>query len=197
MESFVDQNQYLWAVIDAIPSLIFVVDPDLEIVDANSAARLLFGKRSDLAGRRLCGDVMRCYHEVRSGRSCGTTKDCGQCIIRTAITTSSNTKAFYRRQYRMTHQVDGVEQEMEYLVTASPINCSDRSLFLLVMEDISELAALRHIATACSYCTRIRNEEGKCDLMDIYPGRPDRLSFAQELSPSRPERSAQEATTTT
>jgi len=161
VESFVDQDQYLWAVIDAIPSLVFIVDSDLKIVDANSAARLLFGGDSKLIGRRLCGDLMRCMNEVSSGRPCGTTEQCDECVIKTAITTSCLTKTFHRQKYTMMHEVDGVDRETDYLVTASPIDCSEGALFLLVMEDVSELTALRQLTTLCSSCSRIRNEEGE------------------------------------
>jgi len=183
-ETFVEQNLYLRAVLDAIPSLVFIVDSNLKIMDVNNAARTLLGEDPNLILRRLCGDVLHCIHEVQSGRVCGQTEFCQDCVIRLAITTSSTTKSFHRQKYKMIDRVNGIDREADYFVTASPVIYDGNTLFLLVMEDVSELLALRHLATLCSYCSNVKNEEGEWEKVHNYLARKENLIFSHGMCPS-------------
>lgn len=183
-ETFIANNRYLRNVLDSIPFLVFILDTDLRIMDANSTARKLLGKELDLILKRLCGEVLHCIHEFESFEYCGHTEFCKDCVLREAVTESSRTMTTFRQKCKMIHLKNGKDQVVDYSVTASPIKYRDRTLILMVLEDITELLALRQLVTICSYCSRIRNEEGGWEKIHEYLKRKDNILCSHGMCPS-------------
>jgi len=181
--TFVDDHLHLRAVLDAIPSFVFVVDTDLRIIDANNQAKELLGPDSNYILKRLCGEVLHCIHELESKEQCGKTKYCGDCILRQAINSAKHDKSVFRKKYKMTLELKGKTSEIDMLVTASPIIHNGHDLFIMVLEDISELTALRILATMCVNCKKVRNDEGKWEKIHDFLARKENIMFSHGFCP--------------
>jgi PAS domain-containing protein len=96
-----DNLGLLRSVFDALPSLAFVVDPDMRIQEYNAAAgRLLAGDRS-LVLRRRAGDVLHCLHSREAPAGCGGAPACRDCVIRKSAGESFQGRRVVRRRVRM------------------------------------------------------------------------------------------------
>lgn len=79
-----DLGQPLSDFLDKLSTPILVVQKDMQVVAANSAARRLSPEPlEDLSGR-LCGEVIGCGHSHEEG-GCGRTVHCLSCAIRRSI----------------------------------------------------------------------------------------------------------------
>ncbi|GFO66953.1 hypothetical protein GMLC_05320 [Geomonas limicola] len=174
-------NEYLRAVIDAIPSLVFIVDTDLKVLDVNRAARKVLGSESELILKRLCGEVLHCIHELDSHKKCGQTPFCEDCILRIAVTRASESSRMFREKYRMVHRRNNTDYQADYFVTASPFNHNGSTLLIMVLEDVTELLALRCLSTICSNCHKIKNEEGTWEKVHEYLARKENILFSHGI----------------
>jgi len=100
------RDDYVRAVIDAVPSAVFVVNQDFQIFDLNPAAKKLFGIFPDVILRRLCGETMNCMHAINSEEGCGSTEYCPDCVIRNSVEASFIGNAVHIKKYRMKIQKD-------------------------------------------------------------------------------------------
>lgn len=82
--------------LDSLGFPVTLVSGNVEVVAANTAARILAGKDDeDLAGR-LLGEVFECVYSHRPG-GCGRTIHCSGCAIRRTVTATYRTGLAHRR----------------------------------------------------------------------------------------------------
>jgi len=81
-------------------------------------------------------------HSFDVPEGCGRAPFCADCIIRDSVRQASQGQRIVRRRARMELHRGEALKELYVLVTASPLEYQGRSLVLLVIEDISELADL-------------------------------------------------------
>jgi PAS domain-containing protein len=80
-----DRSEMLSTVLDALPSLIFVVDDDVRIQDVNAAAaEILTAERNTILKRRG-GEVLNCLHSKDVTKGCGHAIPCSDCVIRNSV----------------------------------------------------------------------------------------------------------------
>lgn len=170
-------------VLDAIPSVVFLLDESAHILDANRAAVQLLGERNSLVLRKLCGDVLLCVHAHESEGGCGTTDSCKTCQVRQGVTSVAAGQQVERKLHRMRLELDGREREFSFLVSASPMELDGRSLALLVLEDVTELMTLREIVPICMHCKKVRNDKQYWENVEVYLTRKSRLDFSHGICP--------------
>jgi transcriptional regulator with PAS, ATPase and Fis domain len=182
MTSFaLHQDSHLEKVLDAIPAMIIIVDNNMKIIYANKSALYTLGKESDIILRRLCGDVMHCINVYTSKKDCGLSDFCQDCVLRRAITTTSESNVVFREKHKMLKQISDMQQEVVYLVSASPVEFSGGIFTLLTLEDITELTLLKTLTTACSGCSKVKNEHGQWENITHYLKRYEHLNFSHGL----------------
>ncbi len=146
-------------VFDALPALVFVVDQDVRIQEYNTAASdLLIAERKAVLKRRA-GEVLHCIHSSEVQEGCGRAPSCKNCIIRNSVTEAFQGNRIVRSRTRMEFIRDGNKIELYALITASPFSFQERSLALLVIEDISEIAELHRIIPICTVCRKVRDDK--------------------------------------
>lgn len=177
------ENDYLRSIIDAIPSMVFIVDSDLKIHDANRAAITLLGYGSEIILKRLCGEVLHCLYEYESGKQCGETEFCKDCVLRNSIHALSEGKLVNREKTVMKMQIMDKTKEIDLLVTASQIELDYANLYIMILEDVSELMYLRRLATICSCCNKVRNKEGEWEKVANYLAREENIYFSHGICP--------------
>jgi PAS domain-containing protein len=170
-------------VLDAIPSYIFVVNNDVQIIGFNLAASQLLGENPDLVLRRRAGEILNCLHAHESPEGCGRAAFCKTCPVRNSVYEASWGQRVVRKRARMELVSEGRTVELYLLVTTAPITYDHDSLILLILEDISELMALRNILPICAHCKRIRDDQEYWQSIEEYfKGHLD-LDFSHGLCP--------------
>ena len=155
---------YSRAVLDAVPLPIFVVDNDVRIVDCNVTAGKMLGPAPESLIRRQGGEVLHCVHSKGVGESCGCDPACKDCVVRNAVQAAHRGESTTREKVRLESVTGNEIKEVDLLVTCHPFTYEGRQLALLILEDISELVALRSLLPICAKCKK-------------NPRRPSLLAF--------------------
>jgi hypothetical protein len=169
--------------IDAVPSMVFVLDGTAHILEANRAAVDLLGDRDSLVLRRLCGDVLFCVHARELQDGCGSTTSCALCQVRQGAAAVIAGETLHRKLHQMRLAIDGQERDFAFLVTASPFEHAGRRFAMLVLEDVTELTALREIVPICSHCKKIRNDEKYWESVEAFLAPRLGLIFSHSVCP--------------
>lgn len=175
------QDHQLERILDAIPSMIIIVDNDMRVIYANKSALTTLGKETSVILRRLCGEVINCFNVHRSDKDCGLTDFCQDCVLRRAMATTNNSDSVFREKHTMIKQISDVQHEVVYLVSSSPVEFLGDTCTLLTLEDITELTLLRTLSTVCSGCSKVRNEQGQWENITHYLLRNEQLRFSHGL----------------
>jgi len=158
----------LESVFDAMPSIIFVVDEDVRIQEYNAAAaKLMSLKKTDVL-RRRGGEALNCLYAVDGLEGCGRAPHCKDCVIRNSVGEAFQGNHVVRRRARLEIIRNGNKIEIYALITASPFRYMEKSLALLVIEDISEIAELRRLIPICSVCKKVRDDKASWSRFEAY-----------------------------
>jgi len=169
-------------ILDAIPMMIFVVDDDVQIIDANAAALQVLGVGKDVILKRRGGDVLHCIHAQDVPEGCGRAPHCQTCLIRGSVQACLSGQGVTRRRTKAEIVVSGRQKDVELLVTANLLN-AERRLAVLILEDITEISMLREIIPICSHCRRIRNDQAYWQSVEAYFTDHAGVDFSHGLCP--------------
>ena len=178
-----EKETLLRTVLDAIPSAVFLVDSNLEILDFNRTAEKLTGKNSDLILRKLCGDALGCVIERQSKKGCGTTQSCTECVVRNSASEASQGNKVVRRKEVMNLERDGGTVRVNMLVTASPFHHNGELLVLLTIEDVTKIMGLGGLLPICSHCKKIRNDSEYWENIEEYVTTQTGILFSHGICP--------------
>ncbi|MGO8928484.1 MAG: PAS domain-containing protein [Limisphaerales bacterium] len=131
--------------LDAIPSYVFLVDRDVTILDYNAAAGAFLGMGRRRILRHRGGDVFHCLHSRDVTAGCGRGPFCSTCPIRGAVNEAFAGKKCIRRQIRMQLCSGHNVKELHVLLTAAPFAYQGHERVVLVLEDLSGIAALQRL----------------------------------------------------
>lgn len=168
---------------DAIPAYVFLVSDNLQILDYNRASVEIIGPESRLVLKKLCGEVLRCLNDANSPRGCGTAVPCADCVIRNAVKSAASGDKPYRRQAELLVQCDGYTQAVHFWVTASRYEYDAEEVFIVSLEDVTELVTLRHLLPICSHCKKVRNDEDLWEQIEDYLKKHTTLKFSHGICP--------------
>jgi hypothetical protein len=177
------QFDYFKAILDAIPSPVFVVDDDVRIIESNEAAAPLLGENPTVALHLKSGEALHCLHSADSEKGCGKGPFCGDCVIRNSVTHTFSGRKISRRATRMDLVRGSVTHEIYVLVTTSPFTYKDKTYALLILEDISELMDLRSVIPICANCKRIRDDQEFWDHVENYFKKHLDIDFSHGICP--------------
>lgn len=164
-----NESALLRAVFDALPSLVFVVDQDVRIQEYNAAAAELLMAGRDAVLRRRAGDILHCIHSDETPEGCGHSSSCKDCIIRNSVNLAFAGKRVVRRRAKIELlRSNGSRREMYGLVTVSLFSFEKKDNALLVIEDISEIAALYRMIFICPVCGKMQDEDKTWTKVESY-----------------------------
>ncbi len=175
-------TSYLRSILDAIPSLIFIVDKDTRISDANRAAQRFVGAEAQARLRRLCGEVLHCIH-AREEPGCGKTPFCPDCVVRQCLLAALRGKHSVRRMAKILVEEQGKIAEVQYMVTTAAFQFAGEEHVLLVLEDVTELVELRRIIPICCSCRRARDDAQFWQDVETYLRNHTGIEFTHGLCP--------------
>lgn len=180
-----EQGEYgmLRAVFDALPSLVFVVDRDVRVLEYNAAASVLFDADRKAVLKRRAGDLLHCIHGDDVLEGCGRAPFCSNCMVRNAVMEAFQGNRVVRRRTRIELVRDSKTVEIYALISASPFYYQDRWLVLLNIEDINEIAELYRMISMCSVCGKVRNSKETWIRVEAYFKRNWDLDFSHGYCP--------------
>ncbi|RLB41029.1 MAG: hypothetical protein DRH12_09180 [Deltaproteobacteria bacterium] len=177
-----ESREYLKLILDTIPVAILIVDRDQRVIDSNRAASkfLIYqGKESEI----LCGDAMACINALNSEEGCGTSEFCEGCVIRSSLMDALEGVQVTRRYGVLSRKLNGKVRIFHLLVSGAAIELEGRTLALITLEDITELYELREIIPICSWCQKIRIDEGYWEKVDMYLQEHKGMKFSHGICP--------------
>jgi PAS domain-containing protein len=148
------------AFFDAIPSILFLTDGNVRILEANRSAREWLHLDYWQPLSHSSGETLHCIFPREARGHCGTTEFCPRCVIRQSVEAVVAGRPAPRRVAHMILERDGRSQDRWFLVGASLLPLDGRELVLLALEDITQLVELRELLPLCPGCG------GKRDLAD-------------------------------
>ena len=156
----ISDNKLVTEILDSFPSPAMIVDGDVRILYSNFEALKLLDKRQVDVLEQKTGDVFKCLNGMSVPNGCGTSCLCGECTIRTGVTSALEDEGIYRKKMELfTINKDMETNKYVLSITTKPFNYEDQKLVLLVMEDISELTALRGLMPICQRCKKKREDD--------------------------------------
>lgn len=170
-------------ILDAIPSLVFLLEEDLRIVDCNIAAEQLLGENRKLIIQQRPGEALNCIHAAATEKGCGATAHCSDCVVRNSVNLALRGNSMTRRTSNMEVSFNGVKKEVFFLVTAVPTVHNGRNLVLLILEDVSEVAILQRMLPICAGCKQIRDDDDYWHEVENYLRTHFKLDFTHSLCP--------------
>lgn len=156
------------AVLNAMPSPVFIVDEDVKIIEANEAARPLLGEDANTIYLRRGGEALHCLNATGAAAGCGQSPNCATCVIRTSVGESFANRKVVRRATRMILTQKDESREAYLLITTAPLVFEGHHYVILTIEDINELVELRRLIPICANCKKIRNEQEYWDNLETY-----------------------------
>ncbi|MCI5148427.1 MAG: PAS domain-containing protein [Candidatus Electrothrix sp. MAN1_4] len=163
-----NQQYMLRELFDALPSMIFVVDQDVRIQEYNAAAAELIPEGREAILQKRAGDILRCIHSTEKHEGCGKSSPCQECIIRNSVTVALQGKRVVRHRTRIEIIQDAHKIEIYALVTVSPFSFRGSLHALLVIEDISEIAALYNMVFICPVCGKVQGDQKAWMRVEAY-----------------------------
>jgi PAS domain-containing protein len=160
--------EFFTNILNAVPSPLFVVDDDVQILYLNSAAAGFLGKAGENAFMKRSGEALHCLHAAEHPEGCGHAAACSDCVIRNSVKEAFQGRKVTRKKIGMTLDQDTCRKDIQMLVTASPFRFEDRMLSLLILEDITELLQLRSLLPICAWCKKIRNDDNYWQSVEEY-----------------------------
>ncbi len=179
-----EQGDMLGVVFDALPSIVFIVDDDVKIQEFNAAASALMAVERATVLKQRAGEILHCIHSRDVKEGCGRGPFCKNCIIRNSVTEAFVGNRVVRRRTRIELFRDMNKIEIYALISASPFSFQGRSLVLLVIEDISEIAELYQMILICSVCRKVRDDKESWMMVENYFLTKWGVEFSHGLCPA-------------
>lgn len=159
---------FLSDLLDALPSFVFVFDPEVRIVYCNQAGAEFAGENPKYILQKLCGEALGCANPIAQNLECGQTSFCGDCVLRNCIEKAFHGEKSLHVKTGLRVCRRGVIDPVELRVSAFPLNHDDRSYVLAVIDNVTEMNELRAIVPICAWCKKIRDDEHYWHRVDDY-----------------------------
>jgi hypothetical protein len=109
-----------------------------------------------------------CIHSDEVAEGCGRSSSCKNCIIRGSVNKAFAGHPVVRRRAKIELLRNGSKREMYGMITVSLFSFEGEDHALLVIEDISEIAALYRMIFVCPVCGKMQNEEKSWMRIESY-----------------------------
>lgn len=161
----------------------FVVDDDVRLMAFNPAAQGMVNGTIETVFRRRGGEVFTCVHHTDSPAGCGHGPFCSDCVIRNSVKSAINGQTVARQRTVMEIVRGNSVRGIELLITASPFAHQGQQFVLLILEDITELSALRRLLPICANCKKVRDDQDYWQTVEKYFANNLNVDFSHGICP--------------
>jgi PAS domain-containing protein len=146
-------------ILNAFPSVMFVVDQDVRIQEYNAAAgELIAAARSTVLQQRV-GDILHCIHSSAILGGCSRSSACSSCVVRNSVADAFRKNCIIRRRAKVQLLSPKKITALQTLLTVSPFSLQGTPYALLMVENINEIAQLYKMLLICHGCGKILDGE--------------------------------------
>ncbi len=134
-----EQQALLTAIYRNAPILMMVVDGERRVQQVNGFATQFAERTEEEMHGLRGGEALRCVHALDDPRGCGFGGACEDCVIKNTVLDtleSGKTHLQVEALYSMEH--NGVERNLNLLVSTTPLSVGDKSMALVTMMDITD-----------------------------------------------------------
>ena len=182
-ETILQEKDFLARMIDAIPSMVLVVDRDFKVCRMNQKAWNVLGENETMDHRLRGGDFLRCVNAVGSEFRCGSTDSCPSCQIRSAIQASLENQKTFHGTVTIRMAENGSLRESLHLLTATPFDFEGQRFALLVRDDLKPHQLDRELVPICAQCKKIRGEQDDWETIEKFVTERLDLDFSHTICP--------------
>jgi len=176
-------SDFFSLIFEVIPLPIFIVDEDVAVFSLNSEAQKMLDVDPAQVLYKRGGEVLHCIHSTEVPEGCGRAPACKDCAIRNAVNESFKGGKTHRSRIKAELMSGNKVNEIELLITSAPFTFDDKVLALLILEDITELTALRSIIPICSNCKKIRDDQSYWNSIEDYFSKFLGVDFSHGMCP--------------
>ncbi|MGC4000689.1 MAG: ATP-binding protein [Anaeromyxobacter sp.] len=137
----VADNPLLTQLLEAVGSVLLVINAERQVVAANEGALRAAGIAPDelpsILGLRI-GESFGCLHVESAPNGCGTGHACSSCGVARAIVDSQINHRIVEYECAIRTARDGFERTQEYSARVSPLTGTRPPLFLVTLHDIAD-----------------------------------------------------------
>lgn len=171
------------ALLDGLSAIVLVVDLEGRIRLVNRSAARYLGEQPERLLMRRGGEALHCLYEHQSAEGCGSTAFCRDCAIRNAMTAAAQRGTTVRDRHNLAVERDGKTREVAFIVSATPLTLDGETFVVLMLEDMTDVEALREILPICSSCKRIRDDANFWERVEEYFAKHTDIGFTHGLCP--------------
>jgi PAS domain-containing protein len=169
--------------LDSIPLMVFVMDEDVRALDWNRAAADQLSLKRETTLNRRGGEILACLHHFETAQGCGHSPSCRDCVIRASVKMACSGRSAERVRMKAEWRLSDSVQEVELLITATPLIDSEMNSALLILEDVTEIVKLRGFLPICSFCKKIRNDAQYWQALEQYLHDNAGIDFSHGICP--------------
>lgn len=183
MEKYLVGDYVFKTILESVANPVFIVDGDFKIHGYNMPGGRLIDIEPDRVLGMEYGDAIHCVHSKDSANVCGGVAACKKCAIRKSVSLSYHSNKFVREKCEIQLKKDNKVENIRTMITTAPINYSDQTLVLIILEEISELIELRDILPICVKCKKIRDDKEYWQNVEKYLSNYPDIKFSRGICP--------------
>jgi PAS domain-containing protein len=173
----------LRSMLDAIPSMVMVVDEGFRVFEMNSTARTQLQPGDERPYQQTTGETLHCIHARKVGEECGGQEACRGCLLRRTIAESFETGNPVEREVELTRETEGGVEVVRWRATSTPLTDGGGKLAVLVLQDLTPDSEKRELISMCAECKKIRNGEESWETLEEYLSRKLGVDISHTFCP--------------
>jgi len=128
----------MMAIYDAMPLMVCLVNPGLQVESVNRTMAEFLGAPLALDTPLLPGDLLSCLNALDDPRGCGFGKPCPTCPLRLAVLNTSVTgQPCHQVETDMRLSQNGIQREAHFSISTALVRLEDQPKVLVCLEDIT------------------------------------------------------------
>ena len=155
----------------SIPIPILVLNKQLEVYEANWAAKIHYHQGTGFQQERSCGETIHCLYRFESRQPYGQTLHCSDCIIRNAVNDVLFENRVVRKRSQIYIQQDKLTDEVSSTMTSGPVAVNGIELAMVMLKDLTDLFHLGRILPMCASCKKGKIADDNLEKAETYISR--------------------------
>ncbi len=146
-----NSNDFLKNLFESLPCGVLIMDRERRVHAINNAIEQTFGIHLSEVINRRGGEVLNCVHASATDKGCGYSEECSECKVRQTALEAISGKKIEKNRARVQLNIRGIETNLDFLISAAPLDHDGERLAIVILEDITELNELKKRLKAETY----------------------------------------------